>query len=64
MPGHIVAFTNASNDVVERLPDPEWDRMAELERRLNEIERRLGVQATGGGFDGGSARDAAEETRS
>ena len=57
VPGHIVAFTNASNDVVERLPDPEWDRMAELERRLVEIERRLGVQATGGGFDGGSARD-------
>ena len=63
VPGHIVAFTNASNDVVERLPDPEWDRMAELERRLNELERRLGVQATGRGFEGGSARDAAEESR-
>src|SRR3954466_9529435 len=30
VPGHIVAFTNATNDTVERLPDPEWDRLQDL----------------------------------
>jgi serine O-acetyltransferase len=63
VPGHIVAYTNASNDTVERLPDPEWDRLGDLERRIQELERHSGVQTTGGGFDGGaSPRGANEET--
>ena len=65
VPGHIVAFTNQSNDTVERLPDPEWDRMEALERRLERLERRTGADSTesitepstggsvAGGFDGG-----------
>jgi serine O-acetyltransferase len=54
VPGHIVAFTNASNDTVERLPDPEWDRLQELERRIARLEQQSGTPApTGGGFDGG-----------
>ena len=38
VPGHIVAYTNTSNDTVERLPDPEWDRIDELERRIKQLE--------------------------
>ena len=69
VPGHVVAFTNTSNDTVERLPDPEWDRIEELERRVARLEReraagdpavsgldvpRPGVGGSPGGFDGGA----------
>ncbi len=62
VPGHVVAFTNQSNDTVERLPDPEWDRIEELERRIARLERERQPTPTGsasspGGFDGGASRD-------
>ncbi len=41
VPGHVIAYTNRSNDTVERLPDPEWDRMQSLEDRIEDLERRL-----------------------
>ena len=41
VPGHVVAFTNQSNDTVERLPDPEWDRIEALERRIDALEHSL-----------------------
>jgi serine O-acetyltransferase len=41
VPGHIVAFYNPGNDTIERLPDPEWDRIGQLERRIAELEARL-----------------------
>ena len=41
VPGHVIAFTNRTNDTVERLPDPEWDRIDELERRIADLEARL-----------------------
>lgn len=41
VPGHVVAYTNRSNETVERLPDPEWDRLEELERRIARIEASL-----------------------
>ena len=41
VPGHVIAYTNHSNDTVERLPDPEWDRMQALEDRIEDLERRL-----------------------
>jgi len=60
VPGHIVAITNASNDTVERLPDPEWDRLQDLERRVSRLES--GAPApTGGGFDGGAPTTRPEE---
>ena len=63
VPGHVVAFTNTSNDTVERLPDPEWDRIEELERRVARLERERagtdpavpGVGGSPGGFDGGAS---------
>jgi serine O-acetyltransferase len=41
VPGHIIAYTNRTNDTVERLPDPEWDRMEALEQRITDLESRL-----------------------
>jgi len=41
VPGHVIAYTNVTNDTVERLPDPEWDRMQSLEDRIEDLERRL-----------------------
>ncbi|MSQ31473.1 MAG: serine O-acetyltransferase [Dehalococcoidia bacterium] len=45
VPGHIIAYTNRSNETVERLPDPEWDRIDALERRIAGLEARLAAQA-------------------
>ncbi|MEZ4554696.1 MAG: serine O-acetyltransferase [Dehalococcoidia bacterium] len=62
VPGHIVAITNATNDTVERLPDPEWDRLQDLERRVSRLEAGTPAPApTGGGFDGGSPTPRPEE---
>ena len=41
VPGHVIAYTNRSNDTVYRLPDPEWDRIDALERRIAELEREV-----------------------
>ncbi len=37
VPGHIVAYHDESNGVIQRLPDPEWDRMNDLDRRVAEL---------------------------
>jgi serine O-acetyltransferase len=37
VPGHIVAFRDESNGVIQRLPDPEWERLNELDRRVQEL---------------------------
>ena len=44
VPGHVIAYTNRSNDTVERLPDPEWDRIDALERRIAGVEREIDVR--------------------
>jgi serine O-acetyltransferase len=54
VPGHVVAYTSVENETVERLPDPEWDRIDALERRLDRLEGRLrahGVEAGMGDDD-------------
>lgn len=43
VPGHIVAYHNPGNDTIQRLPDPESDRIEALERRIAELEERLGL---------------------
>jgi serine O-acetyltransferase len=40
VPGHVVAFHRPGNDTIERLPDPEWDRIDELQRQLRALEAR------------------------
>ena len=48
VPGHVVAYTDESNETVERLPDPEWDRINALEQRIARLEG-LGGDAVGNG---------------
>ena len=37
VPGHIVAFHDDSNAAIQRLPDPEWERLNELDRKVQEM---------------------------
>jgi len=41
VPGHVIAYANRGNDTIERLPDPEWDRIDALERRLTALEAEI-----------------------
>ena len=41
VPGHVVAYMDESNETIERLPDPEWDRIDALERRIAVLEAEL-----------------------
>jgi serine O-acetyltransferase len=50
VPGHIVAYRDESNGVIQRLPDPEWERLNELDQKVQELhdlvahlEEHLGV---------------------
>lgn len=42
VPGHIVAFRDESNGVIQRLPDPEWERLNELDRKVQELHDLVG----------------------
>lgn len=41
VPGHIVAFRDDSNGVIQRLPDPEWDRLNQLDRKVQELHELM-----------------------
>lgn len=41
VPGHIVAFHDDSNGAIQRLPDPEWERLNDLDRRMDDLRRQL-----------------------
>ena len=47
VPGHVVAYYDPGNDTVLRLPDPEHDRLEQLEFRLQELEDLLRRQESG-----------------
>ena len=55
VPGHVVAFHDAGDDTVVRLPDPEWDRIQALEERIQALEERLRGLETGGRRGGHAA---------
>lgn len=38
VPGHVIAFSDPGEDTVVRLPDPEWDRLEDLDRRVAALE--------------------------
>ena len=48
VPAHVIAYTNRSNETIERLPDPEWDRIDSLEQRLTQLEQQLAKPSTDG----------------
>ncbi len=41
VPGHVIAYHDPGDDAVVRLPDPEWDRIDDLERRLAALESKV-----------------------
>ncbi len=41
VPGRIVEIRNPDTDTVEKLPDPVWERLENLERRVAELENKL-----------------------
>jgi serine O-acetyltransferase len=41
VPGHIVAYADANDETVLRLPDPEWDIIHQLQSRIDELEQRI-----------------------
>ena len=43
VPGRVVAVRNPDTDTVERLPDPVWERLEALERRIAKLEERLAM---------------------
>ncbi len=59
VPGHVIAYTDRSNETIERLPDPEWDRIEALDRRVAQLEGRLGDARPAAGEPATSAGDGA-----
>ena len=43
VPGRVVAVRNPDTDTVETLPDPVWEKLESLEKRMAEIEKRLAI---------------------
>ena len=42
VPGRVVTVRNPDTDTIERLPDPVWEKLETLERRIAELEEHLG----------------------
>src|SRR4030043_1498061 len=41
VPGRVVEIRNPDTDIVEKLPDPVWEKMQNLENRVAELEKHL-----------------------
>ena len=41
VPGKVIAYFDPGNDTIQRLPDPEWDRIEELSQRLDELRTQV-----------------------
>jgi serine O-acetyltransferase len=41
VPGKVVAYYDPGNDTIQRLPDPEWDRIEELSQTVQELRERV-----------------------
>lgn len=46
VPGRVVEIRNPDTDTVERLPDPVWEKLESLEKRIVDVEKRLGAVQT------------------
>jgi len=52
VPGRVVAVRNPDTDTVETLPDPVWEKLESLEKRIADLEQHLAI--SGGSKDEGS----------
>ena len=43
VPGRIVEIRNPDTDTVEKLPDPVWEKLQNLEGRIAELEKSTGA---------------------
>ena len=41
VPGKVIAYYDPGNDTIQRLPDPEWDRIEELSQTIEELKGRI-----------------------
>ena len=41
VPGRIISYYDPGDDTIQRLPDPEWDRIEELSRQVEELAERV-----------------------
>jgi serine O-acetyltransferase len=62
VPGHVIAFSDPGEDTVVRLPDPEWDRLDELDQRLTALESRVRSAESGVGAGSQQIPDTARRT--
>jgi len=46
VPGRVVEIRNPDTDTVEKLPDPVWEKLQNLENRIAELEKSLGFTQT------------------
>jgi serine O-acetyltransferase len=46
VPGKVVAYYDPGNDTIQRLPDPEWDRIEELSQKLEELRGQVAAVET------------------
>lgn len=46
VPGRVVEIRNPDTDTVEKLPDPVWEKLESLEKRVVDLEKRLGAVQT------------------
>ena len=44
VPGRVIEVRNPDTDTVEKLPDPVWEKLEDLERKIAEIEKRLAIE--------------------
>jgi serine O-acetyltransferase len=41
VPGKVVAYYDPGNDTIQRLPDPEWDRIEDVSQRLDALREQV-----------------------
>ena len=63
VPGKVVAYYDPGNDTIQRLPDPEWDRLEDLSQRLDTLRDQVAALeaelAEHGGADAAHSRSSA-----
>ena len=46
VPGRVVEIRNPDNDTVEKLPDPVWEKIEALEKRIAQLENKISTTQT------------------